>query len=224
MKRVRYEPSSRETAAEDLLLSLHAEAATFSGVQMGQSAGGLGVFSTRDIPSGGEVFRCPCSVLLTAQAALSDATIGDHLQDSAVAHQLDDRWRVILLLMHRRREGSPYALSLPGLELVHSLPLHWTEREQQELLGGTALLQQARASQLFLRTFFETVLHVLCIKWPKAFPTDDQPSEQIAERRLDAPGTQGSFGWEALCWAHAMFWSRAISLDLPGGRCVKYIR
>ena len=198
----------RTAASESLLRTLRMEGADLSLIHLAPSAGGLGVFADSDIASSGEVFRCPCGVLLTAQAALDDAIIGEQLRDSRVAHLLDDRWRVILLLMQRRREGSTYAASLPGSELVESLPLHWPEQEQMELLGGTTLLRQARASRLALRSFYDDIVcDILAARWPHTFTAEE------SEKR------PGSFGWDALCWAHAMFWSRAIGLDLPGGRC-----
>lgn len=214
MKRSR---NSRTVVAQDFLKSLHADGADVSQIQFDQCSGGLGVFAAREIPSGCEVFRCPFSVVLTAHAALSDATIGEALRDESVAHLLDDHWRVILLLMQRRREGSAYTSSLPGLEFVHSLPLHWTEQEQRELLSGTALQHQAKSMYSSLRSFHDTVLCALCTRWPHIFPATDR-AELLRERLPPLKDAQGSFGWEALCWAHGMFWSRAIDLDLPGGR------
>jgi len=124
---------------------------------------------------------------------------------------LDDRTLIMLLLLERRRQGDPYAACLPGEELVRSLPLHWPEEERASLLRGTTLLHRARAEERRLHEVFTSIVQPLQALSPEAFPAD-------------------SFSWEALCWAHAQFWSRALQLDLgplertlraaPGQECL----
>mmetsp|Transcript_4312 Transcript_4312/g.9467 ORF Transcript_4312/g.9467 Transcript_4312/m.9467 type:complete len:176 (-) Transcript_4312:1205-1732(-) len=107
--------------------------------------------------------------------------------------------------MHCRRLGaagpaSAYIAALPNAEFVKALPLHWPA-EDLALLGGSSLLQQAQVAAKDLRRFYDNVvLGVLCARDPAAFPL------------------VSGFGYADLCWAHAMYWSRAIGLDLPGGK------
>ena len=117
---------------------------------------------------------------------------------------LDDRTMMILRLVHNRRMGRAsawraYIRLLPGEEIVRALPMHWDDDVLQERLGGTALVEKVREQKLQLRRLHERVLRDgLCARWPELFPPSD-------------------FSWAALCWGHAIFWSRAICVPLGGG-------
>ena len=169
--------------------------------------GGMGLFATRALPRGATAFRCPCTLALSGAHALADGTVGDAL--GSMAHALDDEQLVMLLLLHCKRQGatSPWAAyvnTLPNeAEASALLPAFWPEAEQRGLLEGTPLLRQARESVAALHDFHDIVQHQLVAQWPDAFPAD-------------------SFSFERLCWAYAMWQSRAIRLEMPGGarRCL----
>jgi len=151
--------------------------------------------------------QCPIALLMRAADARADAAIGAFLglaRESLGRSLLDDRALVWILLLHERARGvrsrwHGYIKSLPGDELVRSLPLHWTQ-VQLAWLSGTPLHEQARSSRDALQGFYDHVV-VGCLRthWPAAFPAE-------------------VFSWEALCWAHAIFWSRALTVELDGLR------
>ena len=166
------------------------------------SGSGYGVLTRRALAGGEEVMRFPASILLQSEVALADPVLGEPLRQV----KMEDRWRVVLLLMHCRRQGPsgehwPYVASLPGLcELAPSLPAHWPAHQLDCLLGGTPVHRQALEMLASLRSFQEGPLAELQQRWPDVFPAG------------------AGFGWEELAWAHAAFWSRAIALPLPGGK------
>ena len=85
-----------------------------------------------------------------------------------------------------------YVRSLPGDELVESLPLDWSEDDLQRRLAGTSLLRETRKDVAFL--------------------------ERLA-KSLDTNQTQfppEAFNLARLKWEHAVFWSRAIALPQAG--------
>ena len=85
-----------------------------------------------------------------------------------------------------------YVRSLPGDELVESLPLDWSEDDLQRRLAGTSLLREPRKDVAFL--------------------------ERLA-KSLDTNQTQfppEAFNLARLKWEHAVFWSRAIALPQAG--------
>ena len=189
-------------AAADALLSWVVASGGEPNVRLAaDSHGGVRMVASADIASGEAAFSCPVRLLLTPAVALEE------LPALRKAHPLlCDRWRVILLLMHARqkREASfwaPYVQSLPGDELPASLPLHWPEATRSALLRGTPLLTRgAREWHAEVTRFHAEVVSPLCERDPETFPSDD-------------------FAFPLLCWAHAVFWSRAICVDgLPGGR------
>ena len=202
----------RAAASEGLLRWLRLEGAAVDGVRVGVTKyGGLGVLAENEIPAGGIAFRCPCSVVLTADMALEDPVIGPPLRSIACGgtkgnegSATDQHQRLMLLLLHHRRLSerssfAPYIQSLPGEELPASLPLNWPPDELRRLLGGSQLFDQASDGLRQLRQFHKDVVDgQLCAKWPEAFPREH-------------------FGLRQLSWAHAVYWSRAIILPLPSG-------
>jgi len=201
-------PSARNSGADALINWLAAEGADLAPITVGASAyGGLGVCAATALPAGAVAFRCPCSVVLTAAAALDDPLIGPplrHLAASDISPGLDDPYRLMLLLLAHRAQGAssrwaPYIAALPGDELPASLPLHWPATEASELLAGTPLLAQASKAAADLAAFHrEVVMGRLCATWPDVFPPH-------------------AYDWPSIAWAYAIFWSRAIMLPLPGG-------
>ena len=204
------DPATSADPGAALLAWAVREGATISGCRVGVSpCGGRGVFASRTLQSGEEVFRCPTKLLLRAADALAEPTIGAALREVRgsvdCGHLLDDRALMLLLLVRSRAlgEASPWAAYLaclpPPAELAASLPLSWTA-DELAALEGTALLHQAREQRRALERLYEAVVvRVLQPRWPSAFPA-------------------ATFDWDALVWAHAAFWSRAIGLELPGGR------
>jgi hypothetical protein len=87
---------------------------------------------------------------------------------------------------------SPYVLSLPGDELVASLPMTWSEDDLERRLLGTSLLTEVRAEKAKLRALSRVLER---------------------DRKVFPPV---AFGRDRLEWAHCVFWSRAIDLRLPG--------
>ena len=164
---------------------------------------GWGLYATRDFASGETAFRCPSSCALTADAALADATIGEALH--SCEPKLDDEYLVLLFLLHCRRQGTAsrwcaYVQALPtDDEAMRLLPMFWPEAERTRLLGGTSVLRQSCAKLDALRAWHHTVVEGLLIaRFPSIFPVAD-------------------FSFAKLCWAHTMWSSRAIRLELPGG-------
>ena len=165
------------------------------------SCGGFGLFSAVPLRSGGVAFSCPVSCALTPGAALADETVGEELRRL----RLTDEQLVCLYLLHCRRTPSshfaPYLQALPSDdEAAALLPQLWPDGEERRArLAGTPLLQQAEAGLASLRAFHtEVVAGELCARSPDAFPA-------------------AAFSFRRLCWAHAMWASRAIRLELPGG-------
>lgn len=168
---------------------------------------GLGVFAARDLPANTVLLQFPVSCLLRAGTGGAADDAGARLQqmrDEVGPDLLDDRAMMILRLVHNRRMGRAsawraYTRLLPGDEIVRALPMHWDDDVLEERLGGTALVEQVRGQKLQLRRLHERVVRDgLCARWPELFPPAD-------------------FSWAALCWGHAIFWSRAICIPLRGG-------
>ena len=190
----------RETTANALLGWLRSAGARVGKVALrSDECGGVGVFATERVAGGAELLACPCDIILCPAVALADPTIGAALR----AHVHESRWQLILMLLHCKQPGvrgpwSAYVASLPSAdELLPSLPLHW-EPAQLEQLRGSSLARKAEESLMELRRFHDEVLARLRAEFPAEFPA-------------------AAFGWPQLCWAHAIFWSRAITLPLPGG-------
>ena len=188
--------------AASLLAWVESEGATVSSVSAASSSGaGVGLYAARDVQIGEEAFRCPCKLALTADAAAADPLIGGPLRELRV----DEEHSILLMLLHCARLGrtsywSAYVDALPTEdELVPLLPAFWPHSELELLLGGTPLLAQARAAHAALCEFHESVvIGQLSKRFPEVFPPD-------------------YFSFKRLCWAHAVYQSRAIRLPLPGG-------
>jgi hypothetical protein len=168
--------------------------------------GGLGLIAREDAASGAELLSCPVSCLLHAPSALA-SSIGLRLR--ALRFELgddciDDRAACQLLLLHHRHLGaeSPWAAyiaSLPGAELVAALPAFWDDALAERALGGTPLRAQAREARQRLEAFHTRCVEGgLCARWPAEFP-------------------RAATALPLLRWAHAVFWSRALRVELPGG-------
>ena len=160
--------------------------------------GGFGLFASEDVPRGATLAVCPLSKLLRASEALSDSIIGEPL--AMLRDRIDDRALLWLLLMHCRDRGdlhNVYVSSLPGDELVKALPMHWSPEDLRQL-AGTPLFKQAATRREELRAFYDDVIvGQLHWRWPAVFP-------------------KKVFSWPELCRAHAVFWSRAITLTIDG--------
>jgi hypothetical protein len=193
------ERERRLASANALVQHLSASGARCDRISLKSTDGGLGVFMVESGVAGNLVFSCPCKAVLSSDGALDDEVIGGALR--VQGERLNDEQRVELLLLHARRQGagSPFAAYVDALptdeEATEMLPAFWPEDERRTLLGGTPLLEQAEATLSALRKFHELIV---CMP-PDAFPAD-------------------AFSFSKLCWAHAIWASRAISLDLPGGR------
>jgi len=162
--------------------------------------GGFGLFASEDVPRGATLAACPLSKLLRASGALRDPIIGEPL--ATLRDKIDDRALLWILLMHCRDRGdlhNVYVTSLPGDELVKSLPMHWSAEDLRQL-EGTPLFKQAATRREELRAFYDdVVVGQLHSRWPAVFP-------------------KKVFSWPELCRAHAVFWSRAITLTIDGAR------
>ena len=165
--------------------------------------------------------------------ALDDVRVarGDSLSEGT---PLDDSTRMQLLLLRERhtphwsptddsqprpppRDGSrgedvrfsgywaTYARSLPGDELVASLPSSWSEPELERRLGGTSLFPEVLAERAELFSLAAALKRVFF--W--------RGDEEEGEER-DFAFARGAFGVEKLRWARAVFRSRAIALPLAG--------
>ena len=192
--------SDHQSASDSLLAWMQESGASVEKVSIEKSAlaGGLGLFAAVDIPPGGEVFRCPCRLTLTAEAAMADPSIGAAL--TSRASRIDRHMMNIVYLLHCRQSGlhAAYISCLPN-DVDDDLPQNWSDDEQSGWLRGTSLLWHAREGAKTLRSFHEEVLVDLCARHPEAFPRE-------------------AYNIRALCWAHAVYWSRAIGLTFPGGK------
>lgn len=192
--------SHLQSASDSLLAWMQECGASVDNVSIEKSAlaGGLGLFAAVDIPPGGEVFRCPCRLTLTAEAAMADPSIGAAL--TSHASRIDRHMMNIVYLLHCRQSGlhAAYISCLPN-DVDDDLPQNWPDEEQSGWLRGTSLLRHAREGAKTLRSFHEEVLDDLCARHPEAFPRE-------------------AYNFRALCWAHAVYWSRAIGLTFPGGK------
>jgi hypothetical protein len=167
-------------------------------------AGGLGVFASRDVAADELVMRCPMAAVLRADA---DAELSAALTEFSARAELhiDARVRLQLLLLHERRrlsrQPSPstwglYIASLPSDDLVDALPISWSEADLQRRAKGTALVAQVTTAR--------AQLDALC--------------RAVASHGQILGETASALDRRALLWAHAIFWSRALVLDAPGGR------
>lgn len=194
----------------DLLEWIKSEGGDVDSVRIAGGPGGVGVFCARDVPRGVPFFQCPVRCVMRA-SDVKGARRGDADDDAFVAaldalvvddDPIDDRVRLQLHLLNERARGSrskwaPYVRSLPGRELVGNLPVSWAcEEDPDELLCGlfdTHMFRKAHEDKSWLNKLSGALLED-----PRNFPAD-------------------AFGPDLLLWAHAMYWSRAIRLKLPGG-------
>ena len=194
----------------ELLEWIKSEGGDVDSVRIAGGPGGVGVFCARDVPRGVPFFQCPVRCLMRA-SDVKGARRGDADDDAFVAaldalvvddEPIDDRVRLQLHLLNERARGSssrwaPYIRSLPGRELVGNLPVSWAcEEDPDELLCGlfdTHMFRKAHEDKSWLNKLSGALLED-----PRNFPAD-------------------AFGPDLLLWAHAMYWSRAIRLKLPGG-------
>lgn len=194
--------SSRLSHGEQLLRELEA-AGCLHAVQLGETRheGGLGVFATRHIAAGEPILQCPVCVLLRppAEHALEEAIAAFSARSGI---RVDERMQVQLMLLferHRARLGatagvmSSYINSLPGSDLVDSLPLSWHHKDLHRRARGTALLSDV--------TTMREHLHALSLAIKSH---GDLFGDMLGEVNVND-----------LMWAQAIFWSRAIVLDLP---------
>jgi len=197
--------TDRLARGDQLMRLLEAQGCTHA-VRLGETpaAGGLGVFATRDLKAGDVVMRCPTSALLRPSDVDADVTLASAIAELSRRSglQIDERQRLQLLLLHERHRlgaGQPtvwgaYIESLPARELVDALPLSWSPADLERRARGTALFSEVPEARSGL-------------------------SALEREVRRNAPlfgGSAGAFSMEGLEWAHAVFWSRALVLDLPG--------
>ena len=179
-------------------------------VRVGKGPGGVGVFAARDVKRGESFFRCPLSCLMRATDAKTGAA-GDDDDDPELKSfvraldalkvngtPIDDRVRLQLHLLNECRRGAksrwePYIASLPGDELVANLPISWDTKTLTRLLQHTPMHGKVKEDKERLRRLSRSLA-----KDSKAFPLK-------------------FFGADRLTWAHAVYWSRAIRLKLPGG-------
>lgn len=188
-----------------LLRQLEAQGCTHAvQLDVAPDAGGLGVFAARDVEAGEVVMRCPMAAVLCSDA---DAKLSAALTDFSARAELhiDERVRLQILLLHERRrlsrQSSPtawgaYIASLPSDDLVEALPVSWSEADVQRRAQGTALVSEVAAARAQL----------------------DALSRAVASHGQLLGDTAGALDRRALLWAHAVFWSRALVLELPGGR------
>lgn len=194
----------------ELLEWIKSEGGDVDSVRIAGGPGGVGVFCARDVPRGVPFFQCPMRCVMRA-SDVKGARRGDADDAAFVAaldalvvddEPIDDRVRLQLHLLNERARGSrsrwaPYIRSLPGRELVGNLPVSWAcEEDPDELLCGlfdTHMFRKAHEDKSWLNKLSGALLED-----PRNFPAD-------------------AFGPDLLLWAHAMYWSRAIRLKLPGG-------
>ena len=194
----------------ELLEWIKSEGGDVDSVRIARGPGGVGVFCARDVPRGVPFFQCPVRCVMRA-SDVKGARRGDADDAAFVAaldalvvddEPIDDRVRLQLHLLNERARGSrsryaPYIRSLPGRELVGNLPVSWAcEEDPDELLCGlfdTHMFRKAHEDKSWLNKLSGALLED-----PRNFPAD-------------------AFGPDLLLWAHAIYWSRAIRLKLPGG-------
>ena len=195
-----YHPQmSRISAAKALVAWLNSEGAETAHVQCcAGDDGEMGLHAATELKSGAELFRCPSSVAITAEVASTDVAIG-------ALRDVDDEHRVLLFLLQQRYLGKDsrwhaYIDSLPDESaLLPRIPAFWPNDERDALLRGTPICAQARATYASLCDFHEVVVtRELVARNPARFPAE-------------------AFSLSRLCWAHAIWSSRAIRLPLPGG-------
>lgn len=236
--------SARLRRGEALLTWLTHEGASH-GVRLGPGPGGLAVFAATDVHAGEALFRCPIARVMRAADTEARAWDGDGEETMlrrrfcaaldrvrVRGRELDQRTRVQLLLLHeRRRPGgrwAPYVDALPGEELVGTLPIGWSDEDLERRLRGTALLEETRAARDGLHALADALASVHEDEQKRE---DDHASEHTGDGVCrDGAGNEvngdaradfgvfpsSSFGFEDLKWAYAVFWSRALVLELPG--------
>ena len=192
-------------AASELLTWLQAEGASVNPsvrLERCPEKGGVGLFATGPLPPGAHIFSVSCRHVLSGPAALACDGIGEALRSL----KLTDQQLVVLLLLYARQRGSssPYNSYVCTLPTEHDfselLPHLWPEAQQLELLGGTPLMLQTQRQQDALLSFHKDIIErVLLVEWAHVF----SPPE--------------AYSLERLSWAAAVWSSRAIRLELPGG-------
>ena len=193
-----------------LLEWIKQEGGDVDAVRVGKGPGGVGVLAARDVKRGESFFQCPLTCLMRATDAKKGAS-GDDDDDPEFKSfvraldalkvngtPIDDRVRLQLHLLNECRRGAksrwePYIASLPGDELVANLPISWDDETLTRLLQHTPMHGKVKEDKERLRRLSRSLA-----KDSKAFPLK-------------------FFGADRLLWAHAVYWSRAIRLKLPGG-------
>lgn len=234
--------SSRVARGSALLRWLEREGCEHS-VTLGTTpSAGVGVFASRDVGKGEVLVSCPMRCVIGAaetrrgdaddetvafQDAMDALRVADGSGDSPGSDDdregtpVSDSTRMQLVLLRERnlaeteeknigcddaatttkdsqeepRRGGywrHYVASLPGNDLVACLPLSWSGVDLRRRLHGTALLFETSADLAELKC-----LQKALAKNQKEFPPE-------------------TFNLDALIWAHAVFWSRAISLPQAG--------
>jgi hypothetical protein len=172
---------------------------------------GVGVFAARDVEGGGVLVRCPVAHAWYARD-------GDEFDDAIDAlrvdgEPLDARERLQLHLLNERARSdvdkapasdenlvqisrARYVLSLPGAELVNALPIGWSDEDIERRLRGD-LLSRTRATLARIHAVADAIAR----SRSKAFG--------------DADDAFFVFSVDDLKWAHAVFWSRAMTLRFP---------
>lgn len=104
-----------------------------------------------------------------------------------------------------------YVDSLPGEEIVETLPIGWSDEDLEQRVRGTTLLEEVRTASSDLRALADALASV-------HDDNDDGDDAGVGVVSGDSGVfPSAAFGLDALRWAYAVFWSRALVLQLPGG-------
>lgn len=160
------------------------------------------------IAPGAVLARCPLSLVLHHRAALADEAFGTTLgvlRRSLGRKRCPNRALVCLYLLFQRSLGRhsrwhAYIQSLPESTAAIDSALTWTAAEVGYLLQGTPLRRQVEQNQSAL--FAEHSLLVSGVLASSDPSTFGDPN--------------GTYGVEAYLWANAVFYSRAIKLNVRG--------
>jgi len=184
----------------------------------GEEKGYEGVASENGIPKGGTIIRLPLHCLMSAKLALSDPQIGDAMK-SAIWEDKDEKcsgfaglaeteeteiFALLIWLLHQKQLGKAskwhaYISQLPEKipSLLHALPLN--EEEDRDFPCALKLLpaySEALEMRRDLKEKFDRfIVNGLRKSAPLLFPIE-------------------VYSFQALIWAHAIFWSRALRVPV----------
>eukprot|EP00938_MAST-03A_sp_MAST-3A-sp1_P007135 g7135.t1 len=155
------------------------------------------VVATNDVDEGDIMLRLPRKMLITPEMGETKTRLGKLAKRVGLDELEGNMYLMMYLLESRRDEGSPffpYCDALPKLEDSKHFPAFWDEKEREELLQGSSLLEDIDQQIELNRSDYDTLK-----KEDPEYVSSLVPSS------------------EEFMWAELMVSSRAFMVNKPDG-------